>query len=37
VDVFYVRDGFGHKVRHEERLKAVRERLVKALQDPAPA
>ncbi len=34
VDVFYVRDGFGHKVRHEERLKAVRERLVKALEDP---
>ena len=37
VDVFYVRDGFGHKVRHEERLKAVRERLLKALQDPVPA
>jgi len=35
VDVFYVRDGFGHKVRHEERLKAIRERLVKALEDPA--
>jgi [protein-PII] uridylyltransferase len=32
VDVFYVRDGFGHKVRHEERLKAVRERLLKALE-----
>ena len=32
VDVFYVRDGFGHKVRHEERLKAVRERLAKALE-----
>jgi [protein-PII] uridylyltransferase len=31
VDVFYVRDGFGHKVRHEERLKAVRERLLTAL------
>ncbi len=37
VDVFYVRDGFGHKVRHEERLKAVRERLLKALQDPVMA
>jgi [protein-PII] uridylyltransferase len=35
VDVFYVRDGFGHKVRHEDRLNAVRERLLKALQDPA--
>ena len=22
VDVFYVRDGFGHKIRHQERLKA---------------
>ena len=32
VDVFYVRDGFGHKVRHEERLKAVRERLLKVLE-----
>ncbi|MBL6938665.1 MAG: [protein-PII] uridylyltransferase [Alphaproteobacteria bacterium] len=35
VDVFYVRDGYGHKVRHEERLKAVRERLLKALEDGA--
>ncbi|MEJ1967238.1 MAG: [protein-PII] uridylyltransferase [Rhizomicrobium sp.] len=35
VDVFYVRDGFGHKVRHEERLKAVRERLLKALEPAA--
>jgi len=37
VDVFYVRDGFGHKVRHEERLKATRERLLAALEDPAAA
>jgi [protein-PII] uridylyltransferase len=35
VDVFYVRDGFGHKVRHEGRLAAVRTRLAKAL-EPAP-
>ncbi len=35
VDVFYVRDGFGHKVRHEERLKAVHARLLKAL-EPEP-
>ena len=35
VDVFYVRDGFGHKVRHEERLKAVRERLLKSLEPEA--
>jgi [protein-PII] uridylyltransferase len=31
VDVFYVRDGFGHKITHQERLAAVRERLLKAL------
>ncbi|MEJ0028308.1 MAG: [protein-PII] uridylyltransferase [Rhizomicrobium sp.] len=31
VDVFYVRDGFGHKVRHEARLAAVREQLLAAL------
>jgi len=38
VDVFYVRDGFGHKVRHEERLKAVRQRLLAALTpETAPA
>jgi len=30
-----VRDGFGHKVRHEERLKAVHARLLKAL-EPEP-
>ncbi len=37
VDVFYVRDGFGHKVRHEARLQAVRERLMKALAEaPTP-
>jgi [protein-PII] uridylyltransferase len=35
VDVFYVRDGFGHKVRHEERLTAVHARLLKAL-EPEP-
>jgi [protein-PII] uridylyltransferase len=31
VDVFYVRDGFGHKITHPERLAAVQERLLKAL------
>jgi [protein-PII] uridylyltransferase len=37
VDVFYVRDGFGHKVRHEARLQAVRERLMTALEGvPTP-
>jgi len=37
VDVFYVRDGFGHKVRHEDRLSSVRERLMKALEPDAAA
>ena len=31
VDVFYVRDGFGHKIIHPERLAAVEQRLNKAL------
>jgi [protein-PII] uridylyltransferase len=30
-DVFYVRDGFGHKVGHPERLRAIRDRMIKAL------
>ena len=33
VDVFYVRDGFGHKVRHPGRLSAVEAKLKRAL-DP---
>ncbi len=32
MDVFYVRDGFGHKVTHPERLKAVEDRLLKAME-----
>ena len=32
MDVFYVRDGFGHKVTHPERLKAVEDRLLKVLE-----
>ena len=32
MDVFYIRDGFGHKILHPERLKSVEERLVKALE-----
>jgi len=35
VDVFYVRDGYGHKVRHEARLAAVREKLLAALDGAA--
>jgi [protein-PII] uridylyltransferase len=32
MDVFYVRDGFGHKVVHPARLKAVEEGLLRALE-----
>jgi [protein-PII] uridylyltransferase len=32
MDVFYIRDGFGHKIVHPARLKSVEERLVKALE-----
>lgn len=35
IDVFYVRDGFGHKVTHPDRLKAIEERLLAALAGPA--
>ncbi|HXM00500.1 MAG TPA: [protein-PII] uridylyltransferase, partial [Rhizomicrobium sp.] len=35
VDVFYVRDGFGHKVIHAERLKSIETRLVRALEGEA--
>ncbi|HVU20775.1 MAG TPA: [protein-PII] uridylyltransferase [Rhizomicrobium sp.] len=31
MDVFYVRDGFGHKITHPERLRSVEERLFQAL------
>jgi [protein-PII] uridylyltransferase len=37
VDVFYVRDGFGHKITHTERLAAIEARLNKALAGPAEA
>jgi [protein-PII] uridylyltransferase len=33
VDVFYVRDGFGHKVSRPERLAAIEARLMKGLED----
>ncbi len=32
VDVFYVRDGFGHKIRHPHRIAAIEDRLKQALQ-----
>ena len=31
VDVFYVRDGFGHKIIHPDRLAAIEKRLNQAL------
>lgn len=34
VDVFYVKDVFGHKVDQESKLKQIRERLLAALADP---
>ncbi len=34
IDVFYVRDGFGHKIVHPARLDAVEKRLKKALAPP---
>jgi len=37
VDVFYVRDGFGHKIAHPARLEAVEKRLKAALEATAPA
>jgi [protein-PII] uridylyltransferase len=37
VDVFYVKDLFGHKVEHEGRIKAIRERLTTVLVEPAEA
>ena len=35
VDVFYVKDLFGLKIRAEQKLKAVRTRLMSALIDPS--
>ena len=37
VDVFYVRDGFGHKIVHPARLEAVEKRLKAALEAPVLA
>ena len=34
VDVFYVRDLFGHKVVHPQKLKAIEDQLTEALQTP---
>ncbi len=37
VDVFYVKDLFGHKVEHEQRLKDIRERLIEVMGERSPA
>jgi len=37
VDVFYVKDLFGHKVDHEQRLHDIRARLTEVLAEPAAA
>jgi [protein-PII] uridylyltransferase len=34
VDVFYVKDVFGHKIDEERKLKRIRERVLEALTDP---
>jgi [protein-PII] uridylyltransferase len=35
VDVFYVKDVFGHKIEHGRKLEQIRATLLKALEDPA--
>ncbi|MGQ0662640.1 MAG: [protein-PII] uridylyltransferase [Pseudomonadota bacterium] len=37
VDVFYVKDVFGHKIDHDYKLARIRERLLAALADPDAA
>lgn len=37
VDVFYVKDVFGHKIEHDRKLEQIRASLLKALEDPAAA
>jgi len=37
VDVFYVKDLFGHKIDHEQRLADIRTRLAEVLAEPAAA
>jgi len=34
VDVFYVKDLFGHKVEHEKKLEEIRQRLIEVLAEP---
>lgn len=37
VDVFYVKDSFGHKITNPEKIEVVRARLLEALEPPASA
>ena len=37
IDTFYVRDGFGHKISHPERLASVEKRILSALEVEALA
>ena len=37
VDVFYVKDVFGHKIEHGRKLDQIKASLLKALEDPAAA
>jgi [protein-PII] uridylyltransferase len=37
VDVFYVKNLFGHKVEHESRLEEIRTKLLEVLAEPEPA
>lgn len=36
VDVFYVKDGFGHKITHEARLESIRKSLIEATDHARP-
>jgi len=35
VDTFFVRDGYGHKVTHSQRLASIEAKLMKALEGKA--
>ena len=35
IDVFYVRDGFGHKITHPDRIASIRAKLLAAVEGPA--
>jgi [protein-PII] uridylyltransferase len=35
VDVFYVKDLFGHKVEHEAKLREIRQQIIAVFDDPS--